>query len=268
MYGQTTRVASWAILRGGFGIARLGPGELPAHNPPTEPVRAISTRGLAAVGYAGYSLSPNRAVSFDLTASRAVNAATPVSVRLGVIETRVSAGIHYALNDQTHVAASFDHVVDAAPLYYDTYIPGPVALFVHGRDVGNEGRVVFDRTVIHGERFSLSAGYAGLAFGFKGAPRGTWMGFFNPDFYQQQFGTVHLSDRLLGPLRFTFDGGVGVQQISYGSPFTRASKIHPALSFQLTRTFGLTVGYTHYDFSQALGTVRGNAVTLETNWSF
>lgn len=268
MYGQTTPVASWATLRGGFGIARLGPGELPTHNPPGEPLRAIPARGLAAVGYAGYSLFPNRTFGFDLTASRAMNVATPVSVRLGVIETRVSAGLHYALNERTQVRALFDHIVDAAPLFYDTDEPGPSALFVHGRDVGNEGRIVFDRSLIRTERFSLDAGYAGLAFGFKGARRGTWMGFFNPDFYEQQMATIHLSDTLFGPLRFTFDGGAGVQQVGYGTSFTRASKIHPALSFRLTRTFGLTVGYTHYDFSQALGTVRGNAVTLETSWSF
>lgn len=268
MYGQTTPVASWATLRGGFGIARLGPGELPTHNPPGEPVRAIPARGLAAVGYAGYSLFPNRTFGFDLTASRAMNVATPVSVRLGVIETRVSAGLHYALNERTQVRALFDHIVDAAPLFYDTDESGPSALFVHGRDVGNEGRIVFDRSLIRTERFSLDAGYAGLAFGFKGARRGTWMGFFNPDFYEQQMATIHLSDALFGPLRFTFDGGAGVQRVGYGTSFTRASKTNPALSFQLTRTFRLTVGYTHYDFSQALGTVRGNAVTLETRWSF
>lgn len=268
MYGQTTHLASWATLRGGFGFARLGPGELPTHNPPTDPVQAISTRGLAAVGYAGYSLFPTRVFGFDLTASREMNAATPVSVRLGVVETRLSAGLHYALNQRTHVAASFDHIVDAAPLFYDTDEPGPLALFVHGRDAGNEGRMVFDRSLIQTERFSLDAGYAGLAFGFKGGRRGTWMGFFNPAFYQQQFATVHLSDTLIGPIRFTLDGGAGVQQVANGAPFTRASKIHPALSFRLSRTVGLTVGYTHYDFSQALGTVRGNAVELTTSWSF
>lgn len=268
MYGQTTRLASWATLRGGFGIARLGPGELPTHNPPTDPVQAISTRGLTGVGYAGYSLFPTRAFGFDLTASRQINAATPVSVRLGAIETRLSARLHYALNQRTHVRASFDHIVDAAPLFYDADDPGPLALFVHGRDVGNEGRIVFDRSLIQTERFSLDAGYAGLAFGFKGADRGTWMGFFNPIFYQQQFATIRLSDKLFGPVGFTFDGGAGVQRIGSGEPFTRGSKIHPALSLRLTRTFGLTVGYTHYDFSQALGAVRGNAVELTTNWSF
>lgn len=268
LYGQTTRLSKFLTLRGGIGIARLGPGELPTGVLPYNPVQAVPARALAAVGYVGYSIMPSSALSFDFSTSRAVNADTPVSVRLGVMETRARAEIDYAIDARTHVAASFDHIVDSSPNFYDTYYPFGVAIFRNGRDVGNEGRLRFDHNLIQDERFSLDAGYSGLAFGFRSRYPGTWMGFFNPRFYQRHFATIRVEERLFGRLRLGFRGGAGMQQVEESAPFTRAFRLSPSLGVRVSRRLGFTLGYTHYDFSQALGTVQGDALSVETRWIF
>jgi len=56
-----------------------------------------------------------------------------------------------------------------------------------------------------------------------------------------------------------YGGGLEVQRLGSNNP-QGTFKASPRLS--------LTLGYTCYDSSQSLGTVRGNAVRLSTDWRF
>jgi hypothetical protein len=44
--------------------------------------------------------------------------------------------------------------------------------------------------------------------------------------------------------------------------------LNPALTVKTSPRVQLSVGYTYYDSSQSLGTLRGNAVRLSTDWKF
>ena len=46
----------------------------------------------------------------------------------------------------------------------------------------------------------------------------------------------------------------------------RGYRVSPALTFRVSRHFSFTLGYTYYTASQALGTLRGNAVRFTTDW--
>ena len=48
----------------------------------------------------------------------------------------------------------------------------------------------------------------------------------------------------------------------------RGYRVSPALTFRVSRHFSFTIGYTYYNASQALGTLRGNAVRFITDWKF
>jgi hypothetical protein len=48
----------------------------------------------------------------------------------------------------------------------------------------------------------------------------------------------------------------------------RGYRVSPALTFRVSRHFSFTLGYTYYTASQALGTLRGNAVRFITDWKF
>ena len=105
-------------------------------------------------------------------------------------------------------------------------------------------------------------------YGFEGGPQKPYLGFFNPDFYQRHYLTPHLYGKLHGPLGYDLLVGMGVQQVEQGSPLTQAMLINPALTLRASARLALTLGCTHYDSSQALGTLRGNAVRLTTDWKF
>lgn len=261
MYGQTTRLSSRITLRGGIGGVRLGPGT---------PYYGFLRSNLTPVGYFGYSLSLTRKLSFDVTAARSAITYTPTSVRFGAVETSIEGGIRYDLNPRTSFAASFAYRRDFAPVYDQTNFArgGAVELAADGRDHGEEGTVTFTRNLIHAERFGLDAGYAGLAFGYAGAKKGVYMGFFNPAFYQSHFLATRAHGKIWGPFEYALIADAGFQQASEGAPFTRAFRLGPAISVRVSQRLSLTANYLHYNFAQSLGSVKGNAVGLKTDWRF
>ncbi|MGH9449431.1 MAG: tetratricopeptide repeat protein, partial [Terriglobia bacterium] len=266
LYGQTTRASKLITLRGGFGGVRMGPGALVAVASPSPPA---STPGIIPVGYAGFSLFPKRNLSFNFTAAHTAITYTPTSVRFGVTETQLQAELRYALGSRTLVTVTYDRNSVASPVYDqpDFMHGGVTVLERNGRDRGNVGAVVFDRNLIHSERFSLDAGYSGLVFGYAGERRGVYMGFFNPAFYQQHMLTSRAGGRLWGPVRATFIGDVGLQQAAEGARFTRAVELGPGITVRASRALSITAGYLHYNFIESLGSVRGNAVELSTDWT-
>jgi long-subunit fatty acid transport protein len=94
------------------------------------------------------------------------------------------------------------------------------------------------------------------------------MGFFNPTFYQVHQLTARLYGIFHGPLGYDFSGGLGVQQVETHQPLTRALNLNPALSLRVNDRLSLKLGYTHYNYAQTLGVIRGNGVTLSTDSRF
>lgn len=267
LYGQTTQISKPLILRGGLGLVRMGPGEFAGVAGQMQP---LETLGITPIGFLGYSFLPNQKLRFDLTASRAAITYTPTSVRFGARRTRIEAGLRYAFNSRTTLDAILYHEKDFSALYDQmrSDLGGTTLLERNGRDNGNGGSLVFTRNLIRGERFSLDAGYSGLAFGYAGERRGVFMGFFNPLFYQQHLATSHFYGRFWGPVGYGLIADFGVQQADEAAPFTRAIKIGPRLSFRLSPRISLNLGYLHYDFAQSLGSIKGNVVQLSTDWRF
>lgn len=260
MYGQTTRLSNRFTLRGGGGGVRIGPGGF---------YYGVPMPAVVPVGYLGFSLSFSRKLSLDFSVSHMAITYTPASVRFGAVETRIEGGIHYQIDSRTSFATSFAERRDFSRVYGQTiFSDGAVDLEANGRDHGEEGTVTLTRNLIHAERFGFDAGYAGLAFGYAGAKKGVYMGFFNPDFYQSHFLTTRTHGEIWGPFEYALIADAGVQQANEGARFTRIFRIGPSISVHVSRRLSLTANYLHYNFAQSLGAVKGNAVSLETDWRF
>jgi hypothetical protein len=137
-----------------------------------------------------------------------------------------------------------------------------------GRQPARGGSATLVRNVLRLEHASLDLGYAGRAFAFSGSQQQEYMGFFNPSFYQVHQVTARLYGPLRGPLGYDFSGGLGVQQIASNQPFTQALNLTPTLSYKFNRRLTLRLGYTHYNYAQSLGVIRGNGVILSTDSRF
>jgi len=268
LYRQTTYVTPRLTLRGGTGFARFGPGELASI--PSEP-QPISTASKRAIGFGEASYALRKNITVNVSAARSAPDYTPTAVRLGVAEDRVAAGLQYRVRSRTelhlegfltdNLTIPYDHVVVANGLTQAVLHEAD-----HNRARG--GSITFNRNLFrkHGTAFDL--GYSGLVYGFEGGPQKPFLGFFNPDFYQRHYLTPHLYGKLHGPLGYDFLAGMGVQQVESGTSPTPAVLINPALTLRASSRLTLTLGYTHYDSSQALGTLQGNAIRLATDWKF
>ncbi len=265
-YQQTTQVWSLLTLRGGVGLARFGPGGL--ENLPGQP-RPVSSGKIRPLGLAGFSIAPTKKFSFDVNVARSPVIYTPVSVKFGLIEDRISSGLNFFFTPRTELHLEGYYV------RYSTHDIGQCFATdqktVEGsacHDQGHGGSAIFNRNLIRSDHFSFDAGYKGQAFGFAGPRRKLFLGFFNPSFYQNHLLTTRLYGKLAGPLGYDFSGGFGVQQVLQGRALTRALIVSPTLTLKVSPHLTLSAGYTHYDTAQALGPLRGNAVQASTDWRF
>jgi tetratricopeptide (TPR) repeat protein len=267
LYGQSTQLFGKLTVRGGVGMVRMGPGEIFDIGEPPGTIRSVA---FAPVGYGGASLALTPKLSVDFTAARTAIDYTPAAVRFGVRQTRLEAGLNYDLDSRTRLQFSYFNDVDHSAVYYAAYGPAEngISLDKNGRDWGNGGQATFTRNLFRSERYSFSAGYAGELFGYAGQRRGVFMGFFNPERYQSHFLTTHSYGRLWGPLSYDLIADIGAQQTEVGQPFTRAERLGPALTWRASRHLSITVSYLHYNFSQSLGSLRGNAVQFSTEYHF
>lgn len=267
LYRQTTRLSPRLTLRGGAGLVRFGPGK--SRDLPGQP-EPVPTATLSPLALAGFSLAPTKKLSFDLNATRSAITYTPTAVRLGVMENRLDGGLNFFFTPRTELHLGY---------FYGYYLSQRFdhVSFVNGRrlatrkadhDQGQGGSALFNRNVIRSDRLTFDVGYAGLAYGYIGRRGNVFLGFFNPRFYQRHLATVHVSGKLWGPLGYDFSGGVGVQQVEQGQALTRALILSPAFTLKASSRLSLTAGYTHYNSAQSLGTLRGKAVRLSTDWKF
>ena len=267
-YHQTTYVTPQLTVRGGVGLARFGPGGLAGV--PTQ-MQPITTAGTRPLGFASARFALKRKLAMDLTAARAAITYTPTAVRLGVMQDRLSAGLNYRFNAKTDLrlepfvtddsTASYGHVIGLAGS-----APARFNEADHNRGAG--ASLIFDRKLLHKSHVAVDLGYAGLAYGFAGGLEKPYLGFFNPGFYQRHYLTTGVVGKIRGPLGYDFSAGAGIQQVEYGAPIKPALLFSPALTLKTSPRLSLTLGYTHYDSSQSLGTLRGNAVRLSTDWRF
>jgi len=268
IYHQTTYVTPQLTVRGGVGLARFGPGELAGIPTQEQPIASAGTRPL---GFVSISYTLRRKLTVDLTAARAAVTYTPTAVRLGVMEDRLSAGLDYRFNSKTDLrlepfvtdnfTASYEHVFGLAGSNL-----AEVSEVDHNR--GGGASLTFDRKLFHKSAMAVDLGYAGLAYGLAGGMEKPYMGFFNPGFYQRHYLTTDVVGKIRGPLGYDFSAAGGVQQVEHGAPVKPALLLRPAFTLRASSRLSLTLGYTHYDSSQSLGTLRGNAVRLSTDWRF
>jgi hypothetical protein len=267
-YRQTTAIFPNLTLRAGAGLIRFGPGGLQNIPSQSQPVSVATYRPLGFVS-ASYALKKN--FDLDLTVARDPVPYTPLSVRMGVMQSRLEGGLKYSFASHT------DLWLD---LYYANYssirfqqlglLNGNPSLVGRAslREPARGGSVTLLRNILRLERASLDMGYEGRVFAFDGSQRQDYMGFFNPSFYQVHQLTAHVYGALRGPLGYDFSGGLGVQQVDSHQPLTQALNLTPALSYKINRRLSLRLGYTHYNYAQTLGVIRGNGVILSTDSRF
>jgi tetratricopeptide (TPR) repeat protein len=264
LYRQTTRFSDHFTLRAGAGMVRFGPGTEVVEPGDPDPLRYQLAKQ-SPIGLAGITIAPVKKFSIDLDASRSAISYTPTSTRLGVIQERLSGGLNFFFTSRTELHLEY---------FYGRYSTRPfdfvnastgqaVATGVVERNWGHGGSIDFTQVVYTSKRFSFDAGYEGRAFGFRG---NSWLGFFSPGFYQRHLGVGRIYGNLFGPVDYDISGGVGTQQTEQGTDLKRGYRASPALTFRVSRHFSFTLGYTYYTASQALGTLRGNAVRFTTDW--
>jgi tetratricopeptide (TPR) repeat protein len=264
-YHQTTYVTPQLTLRSGLGLARFGPGSLVSIPTQEQPINSAGMRPLGFVDV-GYALK--KKLTVDLSVARAAITYTPTAVRLGVMEDRLSAGLDYRFNAITDLRVE-PFVTDASTIPYRH----ESNVFVSSRPEADHNRylgasLTFDRRVFHKRSLGINLGYSGLAYRHYDERQNPYLGLFNPGFYQRQYLTTHVVGKIHGPLGFDFSGGAGIQQVEHGAPRKLALLISPGFTLKASPRLSLTLGYTRYDNSQSLGTLRGNAVRLSTDWKF
>jgi Flp pilus assembly protein TadD len=267
-YHQTTYLAPYLTIRSGVGLVRFGPGDMVGI--PTQSL-PITSAGARPVGFGDIGYEVSRKLTVDFTVARNAITYTPVSTRLGVMEDRVSLGIDYRYDAKTEVhmepyanealTASYGHVEDLGGSS-----PGVSSRTDHNRGAG--ASITIDRKIFHRPRLSVDLGYEGLVYGYSGGGDRPYLGFFNPAFYQRHYLTTHFVGRIHGPLGFDFSSGTGVQQVERGSLLKSALLFSPAFTLKASSRLTLSLGYTNYNSSESLGTLRGNAVRLTTDWRF
>jgi tetratricopeptide (TPR) repeat protein len=268
VYQQTQYVTPYLTVRSGVGLVRFGPGQLegiPTQQPP------ITSAGTRPLGFADFGYVLSRKLKVDCAIGRAALTYTPVSTRLGVMEDRVSLGVDYRFDAKTVLRVE-PFVSDDSSIAYGhaLYLLGPTPTFnTHAdRNRGAGASATLDRRLFRRSGVTVDLGYEGLAYGYSGGGNRPYLGFFNPTFYQRHYVTTHITGKIHGPLGFDFSSGGGVQQVERATPFKPALLITPALTLKAGPRLMLNLGYTHYDSSEALGTLRGNSVRLTTDWRF
>jgi tetratricopeptide (TPR) repeat protein len=269
-YRQTTTVTSFLTLRGGIGVERFGPGsDVAIPGSPLSQPRGVlvPVRGFAVVGYGGFTVRPTPQFSVDFAISRDGVPYTPLSVRFGVMQVRKLIGARYKPDRRDRFNLTYYRDSFTSSLFdrVSAVAPSLVELAPNGVDKATGGTLDYDRTLIQTERFALGAGYSGEMFGYTGPNRGVYMGFFNPTFYQRHFAVARSNGHIWGPLSYAITGDYGVQQLGHSQPFISAYQFNPSLNVRMSPRFSVSVGYLHYNFSQAFGHLTGNAVELSTD---
>jgi tetratricopeptide (TPR) repeat protein len=268
LYHETLYATPHLTVRGGVGLARFGPAQLAGIPTQVQPITAAGTRPLGSLGL-DYAMSKRLSVEF--AAGRTAVTYTPTAARLGVMENRLSLGMAYRFNSKTNIRLE-SFVTDDSTISYAHAIglvggsPKLVREADHNRGPG--AAIVFNRKLFHKSAVAVDVGYDGLIYGITGGMQKPYMGFFNPGFYQRHYLTTHAVGKIHGPLGYDLTVDGGVQQVEHGAPLKPAVLLSPAFTLKASPRLTLSLGYTHYNSAQSLGTLRGDAVRLSTDWRF
>jgi hypothetical protein len=268
LYRQTMYLAPNLVLRSGVGLARFGPGALAGIPSQAAP---INSAGIRPLGFGDLSYTLTRKLTVQFALGRSAITYTPTTVRLGVVEDRLSLGLDYHLNGKTEFRAEPFVNQDSTATYgheLNLLSTGPTFVRRSDRNRGAGTSLNFNRKLIRTAPLAIDLGYDGLIYGYSGGGIRPYLGFFNPAFYQRHYLTAHLSGKIHGPVGFDFSTGGGVQQVGQQMPWTPAVVVSPALTLRVSRRLRVSLGYSHYNSSQSLGTLRGDAVQLTTDWKF
>ncbi len=256
LYWQRTRIGeNWAV-RAGAGGVRFGPGVL-TRIAGTESGFGTSATS-SALGLAGVTYRPNRHFSFDIDASHMPITYTPTATKFGVMRSRFGGGLNFAFDPRTELLFSYDFAH-----YRSAEIDG-----VDYRDNAHFGEIDFNRVVAKSDPISFDLGVESVWYGFAGRDRGVFMGFFNPGLYQRYLLTPRIYGKLAGPVGYDLSGGIGTQKSDRDNPWKLGGRVSPGFTFRFSDHFTLGLGYTYYNTAQALGTLRGNAFRVTTDWKF
>jgi hypothetical protein len=268
MYRQTTAIYPGLVLRGGVGLVRFGPGTLQDIPGQSQLVSTATCRPLGFVG-ASYALKKN--LTFDLSLARTDVPYTPLSVRMGVMETLLDGGLKFSFAPRTELRVDYFLAHYSSIQFQQLDLLNGTPSLVKGsavREQAHGGSLALVRNILRLEHSSIDMGYEGRVFGFAGSQPSVYMGFFNPSFYQVHQLTARLFGVLRGPFGYDFSGGLGVQQVDEHQPLTRALNLNPNLSLKINNRLSFELGYSYYNYAQSLGVIRGNAVTLSTDSRF
>jgi cytochrome c-type biogenesis protein CcmH/NrfG len=268
MYRQTTAIYPGLTLRGGMGLVRFGPGGLQNIPGQSQVVSAAACRPLGFLG-ASYNVKAN--LTLDLSLAREDVPYTPLSVRMGVMDTRWDGGLRFSFTPRTELRLDYFLAHYSSIRFQQLGLLNGTPSLVEGaavREQAHGGSLTLVRNILRFEHSSIDMGYEGRVFGFSGSQPNVYLGFFNPSFYQVHQLTARLFGVLRGPLRYDFSGGLGVQQVEEHEPLTQALNLNPGLSLKINSRTSLKLGYMHYNYAQSLGVIRGNAVTLSTDSNF
>jgi tetratricopeptide (TPR) repeat protein len=270
LYQQTTHVFSKLTLRGGIGLEHFGP-SVPVNLPNGAGPQPSATTTPIGFGGGTFALSPH--LSFDFIWNRSAITYTPLSVRLGVVSSRMEGGPVITFDRRTSLRLTYFKERFSTERYsHLTSVSGPngnqrtVESVDH--ENGSGGTVTFNHRFVDREGLALEAGFSALLFGYDGPRRGVFLGFFTPSFYQRELVDTRLSGPFSKWLGYDLSASFGVQQVNQGQPIKHALILSPAFTFKLTPYLSGNIGYTHYDSVQSLGIVRGNGVHLGIDWRF
>jgi len=265
LYRQTTQLSSRLSFRSGAGVVKFGPGQRVAIPGQTDAIISAETSLLA---QGGFSFATTKKTSMDLDFSRSAVTFTPTAVRLGVMESRLQAALNLFISPRTELhmivfyseysSERFQHLVTIGGQIID------VREAVRQRARG--GSVTFNHNLFRSTRFSFDGGLNSSVSGFSRRSHQLPLGFFTPDLFQTHLATARFYGHLAGPLDYEFSGGLGIQQTERGGALTRATKLSPALTLKASNSLAVTLGYVYYNSAQSLGSLRGNAVRLTTEW--
>lgn len=266
-YRQTSYVTPALTVQGSIGMERFGSAEsawIPLEMQP------ITAAGVRPFGSAGLTYAFTNRLKLDFTAARIAITYTPTSVHLGVMENQLLAGAEYRFESQTVRVEAFSGDYSTISYAHELGMIASEPIIVNkvDRDHSKGASLTFNRRFVTTSRLALDAGYSALVYGFSGGSSKVLMGFFNPDFYQRHYLTAHLAGKIHGPLGYDFSAAGGVQQIAPVAPVQPAVVLNPALTLKVSPRLSLSAGYTHYNSSETLGVLHGNAVRLSSDWRF
>ena len=255
LYRQSTRFTDRFTVRGGIGMIRFGPGSLVSIPALPQLVHSADTD---VMGLAGVTYAFTKKLSLDLDVDRVPVTYTPTAVRLGFMQDRFIAGLNVFFDPRTSLRLDYT---------FAHYVSRELAGQVRFTNDAHFGGAAFNRVIISSIRFSLDGGYGGQVYGFNGANRKQFTGFFVPGAYQQHLLKGRIYGPLFGPVGYDISGGIGLQKVESSGPITRASVVSPTFNFKVNDHFSFGLGYIHYNTAQGFGPLRGNAVRVTTDWT-